>query len=131
MSQSNPIPLAQQFYDAINQGNLENLLDCFTDEIDWYGLAFESEIRPKKIQGKPAMKEYMQASMKRLKRNWMPNAFVPHENQVIVTGHAKYEALETGFTFENEWVHILNFKEGKIAEFKTYIDVLTLLSLMS
>ncbi|MGK7931478.1 MAG: nuclear transport factor 2 family protein [Microcystaceae cyanobacterium] len=131
MSQSNAVTLAQQFYDAINQGNLENLLDCFTDEIDWYGLAFQNGISPTRIEGKPAMKEFMTLSMKRLKRHWMPKAFVPNENQVIVTGHGEYEAVETGFTFENDWVHILAFKDGKIDEVQTYIDALTLLSLIS
>jgi hypothetical protein len=131
MSQSNPVTLAQQFYDAINQGNLESFLDCFTDEIDWYGLAIQNSITPKRIQGKPAMREFMEESMKQLKRHWMPKAFITHENQVIVTGHGQYEAVETGFTFENDWVHILVFKEGKIAEVQTYIDALTLLSLVA
>lgn len=131
MISDNAIALAHQFYDSMNQENLEQLLDCFTDEVNWYGLVFQEGIMAKRIQGKSDLRDFFAQSFRQLNRYLTPKDFIVHNSQILVTGHGKYEARETGFMFENDWIHILVFKGDKIDEVQTYIDALTLTALIS
>jgi uncharacterized protein len=51
-----------------------------------------------------------------------PRQFLTDGQTVAVVGHTKCRAKATGRTYESDFVHVVTFREGRIARFQEFFD---------
>jgi ketosteroid isomerase-like protein len=51
-----------------------------------------------------------------------PRQFLADADSVAVVGHSTCRAKPTGRTYETDFVHLVTFKDGKIARFQEFFD---------
>ncbi|MEZ4412354.1 MAG: nuclear transport factor 2 family protein [Gemmatimonadales bacterium] len=51
-----------------------------------------------------------------------PRQFLANEAVVAVVGHMRCRAKQTGRVYESDFVHVVTFRDGKIARFQEFFD---------
>lgn len=111
-------------YEAFGKGDVAKILDGVTDDVTWqtYG-------DPKLCAcfGKYAGKDGVVASLTASGQTWDFSEFAPmifnaDGEKVFVEGHYTAKARSTGKEMASQFVHVVTFKGGKVAEFQEFFD---------
>ena len=51
-----------------------------------------------------------------------PQLYLTNSSSVAVVGHMKCRARPTGRVYESDFVHLVTFKDGKVARFQEFFD---------
>lgn len=132
MSASDNLAIVRQLYETIANHDRTLIRSFLTEDIRWYGLTLVPEVAAKDLQGIQAIIDFFEVSDQVIEKNWLPETLLPHaEHQVIVIGKGRYTSKLTNYCFEDDWIHLITLKNGKISEFRAYVNAVTLLALSS
>ncbi len=126
MSQAN-IDLAKQGYAAFLRGDIPGLLELMTDDIEWV-IHSPAEASPTggTYRGKAGVADWFRKLGEHYEfETFSPDEFVASGDKVVVLGHEARRLKATGRRGEFDWVHILTYRQGKLARFDMFSDSYT------
>ncbi|MDQ3713520.1 MAG: nuclear transport factor 2 family protein [Acidobacteriota bacterium] len=123
MSETNNTQIVQEGYAKFGSGDIEGLLNLFSDDIDWTTPTVEGAPFTGTRNGREEVGEFFaQLNEAEEFSNFEPQEFIAQGDKVVVLGRSSGTVKATGRTIETEWVHIFTVKDGKITGFKEFFD---------
>lgn len=117
------INLVKRTYDFYFRGDLEGLLGCYTDDIDWrvYG---PSSIPTTGLHlGKDQLVEFFKKVDDLLEsEKFEINQYVAQGDTVVALGEYTWRSKVTGKIIDAHFAHIIDICEGKICKFREFTD---------
>jgi uncharacterized protein len=118
----NNLQIAREAYVLVGAGNLQGFLNLLTHDIDWRFFVSGIPARESSFRGRDAVEEYLKTIFGALEVQFFPAEFITDTNCVVVLGHESVRVRSNGKTFDANWAHIFNFRDGLIAGFREYSD---------
>jgi uncharacterized protein len=125
MNEQDNIGLVRQAYDAFDKGDIVRLLGTLSIDIDWRlpeiaGISFTGHRR-----GIANVANFFQ-QMSELQepREFVTDEFIAQGSRVVVLGHWTWNIRATGDSYSDQFCHVFEIREGKIARFQEYSDTL-------
>ena len=113
----------QQMYADFVQGNVPGVLSALSEDIIWdtNGPALVPYAGVK--NGKAgAMEFFNQLGATTSFEKFEPHDFIEEGDKVIALGVAHFTTLSTGKKGVNNWAMAWTFKNGKVVQYKNYVD---------
>jgi ketosteroid isomerase-like protein len=115
--------IVQSGYEKFGSGDIEGLLELFTDDILWQVPEVENAPFTGKRQGRDATAEFFRTlSENETFTRFEPLEFIAQNDKVVVLGELAATVTLTGRSYETPWVHIFTVRDGKISEFQEFFD---------
>ena len=111
-------------YGAFDTGNLNDLFDCFADDIVWetVGPADQMPLFGTR-RGKPAVMQWFEQLGATLEPEPFADVkFYPSGDTVVVTGMSSGTYRSTGKRITIPYVHIMRFRDGKVVWLREHSD---------
>lgn len=125
MNEQRNTETARRAYELFKAGDIESLLDLYTDDVDWETPKVENVPQTGKRKGKQEMLEFMSLVGPDYSENlhFEPREFIAQGNKVVILGDYGWRINATGKEYTSDWVHVCTFNDdGKITSFKEYLD---------
>jgi ketosteroid isomerase-like protein len=123
MKELDSIGLVRQAYEAFDKGDIPRLLSTFSNDIVWT----MPEIEGIKFTGNrrgiaQAAEFFEQMSEMQEPRVFVADEFIGQGDRVVVLGHCTWAIKATGDEYSDQFCHVFQVKNGKIARFQEYSD---------
>lgn len=120
---SNPLELVQAAYAAFGRGDIPALLLHLTSDIEWRFVGDRRAPYTRSVQGQAEVADWFSqvAGADRI-LTFQPREFLVGSNHVTVLGFERCEALPNGRTFECDWIHVWQTRDGLLAKFLGIFD---------
>jgi uncharacterized protein len=129
MSESSNVDIVKRGYDAFGRGDLDALLDLFEDGIEWVTPGPPELPSAGRRRGKQEVAEFFQTLSEMFTfERFEPKQFVAQGDTVVVFGDDRVRIKATGSPFDFDWVHMFEFRNGKVARFREYGDMTAIVS---
>jgi ketosteroid isomerase-like protein len=120
---SDNVKAVQGLYAAFRNGEVSAILALLSADVEW--CEPENPFNPAAgtRRGEAGFLEWLrigQASEEILALE--PRQFLSDDESVAVVGYSKCLAKPTGRTYETDFVHVITFRDGKIARFQEFFD---------
>ena len=123
MNEQRNTETARRAYELFKAGDIESLLDLYTDDVAWETPKVENMPQTGKRKGKQEMLEFLSLVGQDENLHFEPREFVAQGDKVVVLGDYRWRIKSTGKEYESDWVHVCTFNDdGKITSFKEYLD---------
>jgi len=123
MNETENTKLVQLGYEKFGTGDIEGLIELFSDDIRWTTPLIEGASHSGARRGKDDVAEFFQLlSESEDFERFEPLEFVAQNDKVVVLGESSSLIKSTGRNFESSWVHIFHVRDGKISEFLEFFD---------
>lgn len=110
-------------YQLFQAGEIEQLLQLFSDDIEWIEADVEFVPFSGSYHGKQEVAQFfMELGNAQEAELFEPQDVIAEGNKVVVTGNSKWIVRATGQSYESPWVHVFTIQDGKIARFQAYND---------
>lgn len=124
MAEQENVQVVKDAYAAFGRGDVEGLLNRFSDDIEWF-LPGSPETIP--IAGRRQGREQVAQFFSTLDEtteftNFEPQEFIAQGDKVVVLGRSSARVKVNGNTVDGEWVHVHTVRDGKIVNFREYYD---------
>ena len=107
-------------YEMFQTGDIPGMLGQLTDDIEWVS----AEIAQIPFTGTytgAVVGEFLSKLGESLEAvRFEPEEFIAERDKVVVTGRARWRARNNGVIFDDEWAHIVTFRDGKIARIRIF-----------
>lgn len=117
------INLVKKTYDYYFRGDLEGLLNCYTEDIDWrvYG---PSSIPTTGLHlGQDQVVEFFKKVDELLEsEKFEINQYVSQGDTVVALGEYTWRSKVTGKIIDAHFAHVVNIRDGKICRFREFTD---------
>ena len=123
MSEQQNVQTIKDAYAAFGRGDVAAILALLTDDVTWE-LPGPAEIPYAGLRrGRDGAAEFF----RRLAESdevqvFEPRRFLADGNLVVVLGRYEARVKATGKTAADDWVHVFEFRDGKVASWKEYYD---------
>jgi uncharacterized protein len=119
----NNTELVKKIYECFGSGDVEGMLERFSDDISWETPKVDNAAYSGARLGKEAVGEFfgMLAESETFTK-FEPTEFIAEGDKVVVLGRSEANVTATGKTFSTEWVHVMNVGDGKVTAFKEFFD---------
>src|ERR671928_1191573 len=112
MSEQENIALVKRAYDNFKAGNIADILDSVTDDVDWQlpqmqGIGFSGARK-----GREAVAEFFAGvggTQETL--NFEPREFVAQGDKVVALGNYRWRVRSNGREYGSEWAHVFTFRD--------------------
>ena len=123
MNEQENTKTAQRAYELFKAGDIESLLDLYSDDATWETPQIENVPQGGKRQGKEQILEFMSLVGENENLHFEPREFAAQRNKVVILGDYRWRVKATGKEFTSDFVHVNTFNDdGKITSFKEYLD---------
>jgi len=123
MSEQQNIDLVKQCYDLFRKGDIQQLLGCFADDIDWELPAVENVPFSGKRHGLDQVGEFFKSVSDSMDvRQFEPRDFIAQGDKVVAVGHYAWTVKSTGIPFESDFTHIFTIRGGKVTNLREFLD---------
>jgi len=123
MSEMVNTDIVQSGYEKFGSGDIEGLLQLFSDDVLWQVPIVENAPFTGTRQGIGEAAEFFKLlSENETFTRFEPLEFIAQNDKVVVLGEVAATVTSTGRSFESPWVHIFTVRDGKIAEFQEFFD---------
>lgn len=124
MGERENVQLVKDGYAAFGRGDLQGLLSLFAEDIEWIspgeGLPLAGTYR-----GHAEVAGFFQKLSQLAEfSSFEPREFVAEGDRVLVVGFSSGKAKTTNRTFEGHWVMAFTVRDGKVTNFREYMDTL-------
>ncbi|QMU28051.1 nuclear transport factor 2 family protein [Adhaeribacter radiodurans] len=116
--------LVQQGYALFLKGDIPNLLNTYSDEIEFV-FSGNPEVNPISgtFRGKEQVRNIFAIINDNIKfETFEPREFIAQGDKVVVLGHDRGTTKVAGESFEQDWVHVLTVQNGKITRLQGFLD---------
>lgn len=122
------ISKVREGYEAFAHGDPQPILGLLAPDVTWGMIGLEEDapflgIR-KGVEGAVSMLQSV-GETQELHR-FEPHGYYASGDKVFVPGVAKWTMRRNGVPGENEWVHVMTVKDGRIVSFRGYTDTAAL-----
>lgn len=123
MNEQKNVELVKQCYEAFLRGDIDQLLNYMSKDIDWDLAEVEGVAFSGKRQGRDAVAQFFQ-TMNQLQeaRDFRPLEFTAQDDRVVVTGHYEWRIKATQAALGSDWCHIFHVANGEVVSFKEFSD---------
>jgi ketosteroid isomerase-like protein len=124
MNELDHIAVVKAAYAAFQQGDIPALLEQLTPDIKWFAIGPPHIIPTAGTRyGRNQVAQYFSvlSASEEIKR-FQVEEFIAEGNRVVAIGTSKIRLRDTATILETPWVHIFNFHNGKISEFRSFYD---------
>lgn len=130
MHEQENVRLARQGYQEFIDGDIESILNRNTEDSLWIYPGPPDQVPYSGIfQGREQVARFFARLNETLDlTSFEARDFVPYGDRVIVIGHQAGKVRATGTRFEEDWVHICTYRNGKVARWQAFIDTGSLLA---
>ncbi len=124
MSKQNNIQLVQQIFQAFGESNIDFLLSTLTEDVEWYVAGAKEHIPlAGTYKGREQVAQVFQSVGEFLHlEQFQPQELVAEGDRLVVFGYARGYIRSTNVPVEYDWVHLYTFRQGKISQFREYLD---------
>jgi ketosteroid isomerase-like protein len=123
MSETNNTQIVQEGYAKFGSGDIEGLLNLFSDDIEWTTPIVEGASFTGTRNGRDSVAEFFgMLDESEEFSSFEPQEFIAQGDKVVVLGKYAGTVKPTGRNFESDWVHIFTVKDGKVTSFKEFFD---------
>jgi len=124
MAEQENVRIIQEAYEAFKRGDIQALLNIFTDDVEWF-VSGPSDIIPTagRRQGRDQVAQFF-ATINDTEdiEQFEAHEFIAQGDKVVVLGHYRSRVKATGRTAESDWVHVHTLRDGKLVNFREYFD---------
>jgi ketosteroid isomerase-like protein len=124
MSEQDNIELVKQGFAAFQRGDIETILNAFSDEID-FRHPMSTAIWPwaGKRRGRAQAAEFMAGLAEVVEfEQYEPREFIAQGNKVVVLVFERFRIKATGRAVDNEYVHMFTLSDGKVVQWWVHED---------
>ena len=115
--------IIQKGYEYFGAGDIEGLLSLFADDISWTVPNIENAAFGGSRKGNKAVTEFFgQLADAEDFDRFEPLEFIAEGDKVVVLGETSATVKGTGKNYDTEWVHVFHLRDGKVTEFKEFLD---------
>ena len=124
MNEQRNTETARRAYELFKAGDIESLLDLYTDDATWETPRVENMPQTGKRHGKQQILEFMSLINESSENlHFEPREFIAQGNKTVVLGDYGWRVKATGKEYTSDWVHVSTFNDdGKMTSFKEYLD---------
>ncbi len=120
---STPTEVAKQAYAAFGRGDIDAIVALVADQVDWElvgpaQLAYAGRRRTKQEVGS-FFRDVMRSDDIQA---FEPREFIEAGQHLTVLGWERTTALDTGITFESEWVHVFTVQNDKVTRWRAFLN---------
>ena len=116
MSERTNVGVVQQAYEAFGRGDIPAVLDLLTDDVEWTLQGPSIIPWTGTFRRREGIAEFFSLLGETLEfEQFEPRKFVGQGDTVVVLGHERSVVKQTGRRYEQEWAHVYNLRDGKIA----------------
>jgi ketosteroid isomerase-like protein len=115
--------LVRETYDCFFRGDIEGLMEKYTDDVHWevYGPSSLPTAGPR--HGKQELTAYFGQVAELLQSNKFDvQEYIAQGDKVVTLGEYNWTSKATGKEFEAHFVHAVTVRNGKICKFREYTD---------
>ncbi len=117
------VGVVRDLYVAFQRGEVEVLLDLMSPDIEWCEPDNPFNPAAGTRHGRAGFLEWLRIGQQSEEILMLePRQFLAAGDSIAVVGHMKCRAKPTGRTYESDFVHLVTFKDGKIARFQEFFD---------
>lgn len=117
------IEVVRELYAAFQRGDVSAILALLCPDVEWSEPENPFNPAAGTRRGQAGFLEWLKigrASEEILALE--PRKFLSDDDSVAVVGHSTCLAKPTGRTYETDFVHVITFRDGKIARFQEFFD---------
>jgi uncharacterized protein len=115
--------LVMRGYQMFQDGNIDGLLQLFSDDIEWLGYQTEYVPFSRDYHGKQDVAQFFaELNAAQEADQFEPQELIAEGDRVVVIGTAQWIVRATGKQYGYPWVHAFTIRDGKIARFQQYYD---------
>ncbi|HJW56477.1 MAG TPA: nuclear transport factor 2 family protein [Burkholderiaceae bacterium] len=123
MNEQDNISLVKRCYDSFAKGDIQQLMSVFADDIDWELPAIEDVPISGKRHGRNQVAEFFKSlDDTQSVQLFEPREFIAQGDKVVALGHYAWTVKSTGTQFESDWTHIFTIRNGKVVNFREFMD---------
>lgn len=111
-------------YTAFGRGDMQPLMEKLSPDVTWGMVGRPEDVPMAGIRSGIAGVQEFFKTLKQVQqlKDFAPQRFLAAEDTVFVIGHTKWVMNNNGVTGENDWIHVLTFKDGKVVKYRGYQD---------
>jgi ketosteroid isomerase-like protein len=122
MSTEKNVQAVKNFFAAIGRGDREGLLALVAEDIEWI-IPGEDWPLAGTYRGHTGLAALLQKASSEMETSFPdPPEFVAQGDRVLVVGFATGKVKATNRTFEDHFVFVITFRNGKLKNIREYID---------
>lgn len=124
MNEQENLQNARKAYQLFSQGDINGVLDLYAEDVVFV-FPGPADIIPMAgtFRGKEQVRKFFGLVNQNLDFSlFEPREFIPHHDLVIVLGYDKGQVRSTGKSFEEDWVHVARYRDGKLTHWQAFID---------
>lgn len=124
MSQQDPVAVVQQAYAAFGRGDIQGVINTLAEDIEWITPGSPDQIPMAGTRRGPAQVLQFFGSLAENVdfHKFDPYKIIAQGDTVVVMVRERSTIRPTGRTLEQELVHVMEVKNGRIARFTEYFD---------
>lgn len=123
MNEDANLEIVRSGYERFGNGDIEGLLNLFSDDIDWSTPHLEHAPYGGRLLGLEEVGEFFEKLGETEDFAYFePTEFIAQGDRVVVLGRSKATVKATERSYEMDWVHIFTIHEGKITNFAEFFD---------
>ena len=123
MIEQETIDLVKRGYDCYMRGDIQSVIDMCADDVEWNLPEVDGAPFTGTWNGKQEVARYFQTFNQCLRTTKFEiRDIFAQEDKAVVLAYFAGEAIPTGRPLENEIVHVLTYRDGKLQRFQQYGD---------
>lgn len=123
MSETTNVQIIQQAYEKFGAGDVPGILELLAADIKWTVPQIENAPFGGSREGVERVAEFFkELSESENITRFEPLEFIAQNNRVVVLGESAATVLDTGRSYETDWVHVFSVRDGKVTEFTEFFD---------
>ena len=130
MSQN--VEVIKSMYAAYAKGDLADIMNHMTDDVQWTSEGVKQMSWAGSWHGKPNTKAFFEGLNKDLESPHLDmNTFIAEGDKVAAFGRYKATVRKTGKHVDTPVAHYFRLKDGKVAEYRNFINSAAVVEAMS
>lgn len=117
------VPIVHRLYAAFAQRDIASILVMLADDVIWSEPHNPFNPAAGTREGHAGFLEWLRAGHASEEILVLePKEFLVNDTSVAVVGHTRCRTKATGRVYETDFVHLISFRDGKVARFQEFFD---------
>ncbi|UAL09025.1 nuclear transport factor 2 family protein [Caulobacter segnis] len=124
------VSIVRQAYEHYRDGKIGNVTEALTNDVSWRVIGEPNSFAPfGDFENHSGALEYFDRLSQVLETDrFAPEEFVASGDTVVVTGRTFGKMKASKQPIEIEWVHVFKLKDGKISQYREFLDTARILA---
>ncbi|CAN5812666.1 nuclear transport factor 2 family protein [soil metagenome] len=123
MNEQENTKLAAKTYELFTSGDIEALLNLYSDDISWELPFVEGTPFGGKLKGRDEVANFFGVLAENEENlTFEPTEFIARGDKVVVLGNFTWRVKSTNRQYASDFAHVVTVKDGKISRFVEYMD---------